>query len=181
LNETSEDYEANFKQDLSLQDRFVGSTYEIFVYYTTEVTTTMDGFLFIWLYFVKVREYIEQKRLTARAFVSIRLMESLRDTYIVYRTAENRIQSPNGESLIKNPKTLQQASESFFSLFPTNIQDDMKQQTDYDTFKATIAEKNAMPITDPQNLNFDTPQEKANALSMAETHDRDKNKIYQTT
>ena len=33
LNETSEDYEANFKQDLSLQDRFIASTYEIFVYY----------------------------------------------------------------------------------------------------------------------------------------------------
>ena len=31
LNETSVDYEANFKQDLSLQDRFVGSTYEISV------------------------------------------------------------------------------------------------------------------------------------------------------
>jgi MoxR-like ATPase len=31
LNETSEDYEANFKQDLSLQDRFAGSTYPIFV------------------------------------------------------------------------------------------------------------------------------------------------------
>jgi hypothetical protein len=108
-------------------------------------------------------------------------MESLRDTYIVYRTAENRIKSPNGESLIKNPKTLQQAAESFFSLFPSNIQDDMKNATDYEGFKAVIVEKNAMPIVDPQNLNFDTAQEKANALSMAETHDRDKNKIYQTT
>jgi cobaltochelatase CobS len=180
LNETSEDYEANFKQDLSLQDRFAGSTYEIFVYYTTEVTTTMNGFLFIWLYLVKVREYIEQKRLTARAFVSIRLMESVRDTYIVYRTAESRINAPNGESLIKNPKTIQQACESFFSLFPLNIQEDMKRETDYEGFKQIIMEKNAMPIVDPQSMNFDTPQEKANALAMAEKHDLEKNKIYQT-
>jgi cobaltochelatase CobS len=180
LNETSEDYEANFKQDLSLQDRFAGSTYEIFVYYTTEVTTTMSGFLFIWLYLVKVREYIEQKRLTARAFVSIRLMESVRDTYIVYRTADDRILNPSGEPLIKNPKTIQQACESFFSLFPTNIMEDMKRETDYDAFKAIINEKNAMPIIDPMNLNFDTAQEKATALAMAEQHDLAKNKIYQT-
>jgi ATP-dependent Clp protease ATP-binding subunit ClpA len=63
LNETSEDYEANFKQDLSLQDRFVGSTYEIFIYYKTEVETTMKGFLFIWLYLVRLRKEIEDKRL----------------------------------------------------------------------------------------------------------------------
>lgn len=180
LNETSEDYEANFKQDLSLQDRFAGSTYEIFVYYTTEVTTTMDGFLFIWLYLVKVREFIEAKRLTSRAFVSIRLMESVRDTYIVYRTAEDRLNSPNGDSLIKNPKTIQQACESFFSLFPLNIQEDMKRDTDYDGFKTIIAEKNAIAIADPNNMDFDTPQEKATALKMAQDHDLIKNKIYQT-
>jgi cobaltochelatase CobS len=181
LNETSEDYEANFKQDLSLQDRFAGSTYEIFVYYTTEVTTTMNGFLFIWLYLVKVREYIEQRKLTSRAFVSIRLMESIRDTYIVYRTYENRVTSPSGDALIKNPKTVQQACESFFSLFPTNIADDMKAATDYDAFKAVILEKNLMPIVDPMNLNFDTPKEKSDALAMAEQHDLIKNKIYQTS
>jgi cobaltochelatase CobS len=180
LNETSEDYEANFKQDLSLQDRFVGSTYEIFVYYSTEVTTTMQGFLFIWLYLVKVREYIEEKRLTARAFVSIRLMESVRDTYIVYRTADDRVVAPNGESLIKNPKSIQQACESFFSLFPNNIAEDMKKTTDYEGFKTTILEKNAMPITDPSNMNFDTPDEVKNAMAIAETHDLQKNKIYQT-
>jgi cobaltochelatase CobS len=181
LNETSEDYEANFKQDLSLQDRFAGSTYEIFVYYTTEVTTTMNGFLFLWLYLVKVREYIEQRKLTSRAFVSIRLMESIRDTYIVYRTYENRVTSPSGDALIKNPKTVQQACESFFSLFPTNIADDMKAATDYDAFKAVILEKNLMPIVDPMNLNFDTPKEKSEALALAEQHDLIKNKIYQTS
>jgi hypothetical protein len=107
-------------------------------------------------------------------------MESVRDTYIVYRTAESRINAPNGESLIKNPKTIQQACESFFSLFPLNIQEDMKRETDYEGFKQIILEKNAMPIVDPQSMSFDTPQENANALAMAEKHDLEKNKIYQT-
>lgn len=31
LNEADKDYEANFKQDLSLQDRFAGSTYELII------------------------------------------------------------------------------------------------------------------------------------------------------
>ena len=181
LNETSEDYEANFKQDLSLQDRFSGSTYEIFVYYLTEVTSTMKGFLFIWLYMVKLRQYIEEKKLTSRAFVSIRIMESLRDTYIVYRTYENRILGASGNSLITNPKTLQQACESFFSLFPENVVREMKTATDYDAFKRAIEEKNQMPVTDPQNMNFDTTQETEMSLRMAKENDDKKNKIYQTT
>ena len=56
----------------------------------------------------------------------------------------------------------------------------MKRETDYEGFKQIIMEKNAMPIVDPQSMSFDTPQEKANALAMAEKHDLEKNKIYQT-
>jgi cobaltochelatase CobS len=180
LNETSEDYEANFKQDLSLQDRFSGSTYEIFVYYLTEVTSTMKGFLFIWLYMVKLREYIEEKKLTGRAFVSIRIMESMRDTYAVYRTYDNKLVGANGQSLITSPKTLSQACESFFSLFPENVVKEMKTATDYLGFQATIQAKNMMPI-DPLNMNFDTPEETKKALDMAKINDDRKNKIYQTT
>jgi hypothetical protein len=180
LNETSEDYEANFKQDLSLQDRFIGSTYEIFVYYSTEVTVTMKGFLFIWLYAVKLREYVEEKKLTNRAFVSIRLMENLRDTYIAYRTYDLNIVQPNGKSLVEKPKTLAQGLESFFSLFPKNIADDMKTQTQYSDFADVVAQKNAMPI-DVNNLssmNFDTQSEINNALKIAEKHDKEKSTIY---
>ena len=181
LNETSEDYEANFKQDLSLQDRFAGSTYEIFVYYKTEVETTMKGFLFIWNYLVKLRELIDEKRLQGRAFVSIRLMESMRDTYKVFRTYENQLKTPNGDSLISQPKSLQQACESFFSLFPTNIQAELKLKTDYDAFKLTIAEKNQMPIPiDYPNtpMNFDTPQEITDAIAKATANDEKKSQIY---
>jgi hypothetical protein len=180
LNETSEDYEANFKQDLSLQDRFVGSTYPIFVYYNTEVTSTMKGFLFIWLYMVKLREFIEAKRLQNRAFVSIRIMESMRDTYRVYRDYEDKLVT-GGEKLITNPKTLQQACESFFSLFPTNVVEQMKNDTDYQGFTNIIAEKNRTPLTDPMNMNFDTQMETEQALKIAMKNDADKNKIYQTT
>jgi hypothetical protein len=179
LNETSEDYEANFKQDLSLQDRFAGSTYEIFVYYTTEVETTMKGFLFIWLYMIKVREWIEEKKQSGRAFVSIRLMENMRDTYRVYRTyEENGIKTNSGDSLIESPKTLQQACESFFSLFPDGIVTQMKNETGYNDFIKTILEKNTIPIVDVDNLDFDTPSETKDALALAKRHDEKKNKIY---
>ena len=49
LNETSVEYEANFKQDLSLQDRFSGSTYEVTVDYENEWNQIMKGFAFIWI------------------------------------------------------------------------------------------------------------------------------------
>jgi AAA domain (dynein-related subfamily) len=181
LNETSEDYEANFKQDLSLQDRFAGSTYEIFIYYKTEVETTMKGFLFIWLYLVKLREQIEAKRLQGRAFVSIRLMESLRDSYKIYRTYDEVLKSASGTPLISQPKSLQQACESFFSLFPRNVADELKNITDYNGFKTTIAEKNMLPLpTDyPSSpMNFDTPQEVADANAIALANDQSKSQIY---
>jgi len=47
LNTIDPDYEANFKQDLSLQDRFVGSTYKVFVDYRYECNEIMKGFAFI--------------------------------------------------------------------------------------------------------------------------------------
>jgi len=129
---------------------------------------------------VKLRQYIEDKKLTGRAFVSIRIMESMRDTYIVYRTYQDRILGASGNSLITSPKTLQQACESFFSLFPENVVREMKTATDYDGFKKVVGEKNMMPVNDPKNMNFDSPQEEQVALDMAKTNDEKKNKIYQT-
>jgi hypothetical protein len=82
LNTIDPDYEANFKQDLSLQDRFIGSTYEIFVDYQVEwdnVRVTASAF--IWLFLVKVREKIKEVRATNQAFVSLRLMINVIETY----------------------------------------------------------------------------------------------------
>jgi cobaltochelatase CobS len=180
LNETSEDYEANFKQDLSLQDRFVGSTYEIFIYYQTEVTQIMKGFIFIWMYMVRVREWIEKNKQTSRAFVSMRIMESMRDTYLVYRTYNEQLMS-GGRSIITNPKSLEQSCESFFSLFPVNIADKMKEDTDYNGFKRIIQSKNEMPVSvgaSFADISFDTESEFAAAVRMASDHDAEKSKLY---
>ena len=58
LNTIDPDYEANFKQDLSLQDRFIGSTYKVNVDYEYEFKNIMKGYAFIWIYLQKVRDSI---------------------------------------------------------------------------------------------------------------------------
>ena len=83
LNETSVDYEANFKQDLSLQDRFVGSTYEVVADYRSEFENALQDFAFIFIFMTKIREAIIDREWAGRAFVSYRILISLRDTYIV--------------------------------------------------------------------------------------------------
>jgi hypothetical protein len=141
----------------------------------------MKGFLFIWLYLVKLRQQIEAKRLQGRAFVSIRLMESLRDTYKIYRTYDTALKSANGTPLISQPKSLQQACESFFSLFPNNVANELKNLTDYDGFKATILLKNQEPLPSdfPSSpMNFDTPQEIADANAIALANDQSKSQVY---
>jgi len=180
LNETSDEYEANFKQDLSLQDRFSGSTYQIFVYYETEVTTVMKGFLFIWDYLVRLREKIIDMRQTSRAFVSIRLMMAVRDTYRVFRAYDTMspISSATGEPLIKSPKSINQAMESFFSLFPENISDELKKETKYADFLKVVEQKNNVPFVDENNMDFDTPKEVQDCLAIAQKRDAEINKIY---
>ena len=86
LNTKDAEYEANFKQDLSLQDRFVGSTYEVFVNEKFEWSgILMERWAFIFIYLTKLRQLIRDEGFTAKAFVSIRLMQSLQKTYNVYR------------------------------------------------------------------------------------------------
>jgi cobaltochelatase CobS len=180
LNETSDEYEANFKQDLSLQDRFAGSTYQIFVYYETEVTTVMRGFLFIWDYLIRLREKIIDMRQTSRAFVSIRLMMAVRDTYRVFRAYDTMspISAATGEPLISSPKSINQAMESFFSLFPDNISQQLKEDTKYDDFLEIVEEKNNVPFVDANNMDFDTPKEVSDCLAIAKKRDTEINKIY---
>jgi cobaltochelatase CobS len=146
LNETSVEYEANFKQDLSLQDRFSGSTYQIFVDYENEAYKIMKGFAFIWIYMTKMREVIMEERWTGQAFVSIRIMTSMRDTYKVYR-GQNRKKLGADELELTNPKTLKQAVDSFLSLFVSeqNI-NKLKTDTNYDEFLRIVEEKDKLPL-----------------------------------
>jgi cobaltochelatase CobS len=166
LNTIDPDYEANFKQDLSLQDRFVGSTYKVFVDYKYEFEVVMNGFAFIWLFLVKLREAIVETKAGSQAFVSMRLMINMKATYLAYREVTGSVKNINvldkktgkNKEAISNPKTVIQAMETFFALFkPAQIQP-LKDKSDYEGFKRIVEEKNAMPYN-PQAPNFDTKDE----------------------
>ena len=63
LNEADPDYEANFKQDLSLQDRFVGSMYKVYANYRRDRQvlngkSNDNGYLFIFNHMILCREAI---------------------------------------------------------------------------------------------------------------------------
>ena len=171
LNETSTEYEANFKQDLSLQDRFAGSTYEVTVDYENEFNVMMKGFAFIWLYMTKLREEILKEKWTGFAFVSIRIMQSMRDTYIVSRDISKQQVSP--ELGLISPKTLQQALDSFLNLFTPSQKASLKKSTDYDGFIRTIAQKDKMDIN---NLNTEEEVKKAKEM-IAKNQEDIKNKL----
>jgi hypothetical protein len=161
LNTIDPDYEANFKQDLSLQDRFIGSTYRVYVDYQFEAEAIMKGFAFIWLFLVKVREAIQNNRGSGQAFVSIRLMTNVKSTYVAYREVVDNITKQKGKissDAITNPKTIVESMENFFGLFKPATKEAILNEVDFNQFKRTVEEKNNMPYV-PDNPNFDTPQE----------------------
>jgi len=166
LNTKDAEYEANFKQDLSLQDRFVGSTYEVFVNEKFEWSgILMERWAFIFIYLTKLRQLIRDEGFTAKAFVSIRLMQSLQKTYNVYRQVtdakgnkKNFTQNPDisftpllndgGLSTIKSNtvKTIIDSMEEFFSLFSKEQSDILKEKSDYDAWKQIVREKDKFPM-----------------------------------
>lgn len=161
LNTIDPDYEANFKQDLSLQDRFIGSTYRVYVDYQFEAEAIMKGFAFIWLFLVKVREAIQNNRGSGQAFVSIRLMTNVKSTYVAYREVVDNIAKQKGKissDAITNPKTIVESMENFFGLFKPATKEAILNEVDFNQFKRTVEEKNKMPYV-PDNPNFDTTQE----------------------
>ena len=161
LNTIDPDYEANFKQDLSLQDRFIGSTYKVFVDYNFEFNDVMKGYAFIWLFLVKVREKIQELNATGQAFVSLRLMINVKATYVAYREILGDVVVNKGKlnnKAIKYPKTIVESLETFFTLFKPSIREALLNDVNFDGFKRIVEEKNAMPY-DSTNPNFDTPSE----------------------
>jgi len=175
LNEADKDYEANFKQDLSLQDRFAGSTYEIKVNPEYELSQIMTNFkiriknediiadfTFIFNFLLKLRMAITSKdRYDSRAFVSTRLMVSFRDTYIAYRV--NALQA----NPIKEPKTLKLATQSFLSLFTNEQRKVLEEELKIEEFYAIIEKKNKDKIEDLSN-----DLDKAEAQSLIELFDK---------
>jgi cobaltochelatase CobS len=158
LNEESADYVANFRQDLSLQDRFVGSTYQIFVDLTTE-RKLMSGFLFIFNFMNKVRNVIvsdegTRRQLATKAFVSIRVMQSLRDTWGYWYKNHK-----NGEV-----KTLQEGMISFFNLFTDTQKQWLMSEVDYDSFVKIIKKK------ENENFGFDSEEDIKTAQSYVDVY-----------
>lgn len=166
LNTIDPDYEANFKQDLSLQDRFVGSTYKVLYDYEYEFNNTMRGFAFIWIFCTKLREAIVANRATNQAFVSMRLMENLRETYKTYRDV---LANRSTNSAIQSPKTIIDSLETFFTLFKEAPRNAILQAVDFRNFRKIVEDKNKMPY-DPNNINFDTPNEIQEGKNMVELY-----------
>jgi hypothetical protein len=166
LNTKDNEYEANFKQDLSLQDRFVGSTYRVFVNEKFEWENILyQKWAFIFLYLTKLRRTIQEEGFTAKAFVSIRLMLSVQKTYNVFRTMKDAVGNvkniqPNGQiSFTPAPigqalegvqpqtlKTVEDSLNEFFSLFTTEQADILKTKTNYNGWLQIVKEKNKLPL-----------------------------------
>jgi cobaltochelatase CobS len=168
LNTIDPDYEANFKQDLSLQDRFIGSTYRVYVDAENEFQVVMKGFAFLWIFLFKLRKAIENARATGQAFVSLRLMINTKATYITYRDITDNVKKSKGNisgQAISSPKTIQETMDNFFGLFKPSTRQQIMDAVDYEDFKKIISEKNKMPYN-PDAPNFDTPAEIANGNVM---------------
>ena len=180
LNESNAEYEANFKQDLSLQDRFAGSTYEVFVDVAFEWTNILNQkWAFIFIYLNKLRRAIMDEGFQAKAFVSVRIMQSAQKTYQVYRSimdapagkAQFNVESDPSTSFTPamgsdgylkalsvlqqdKVKTLEDTMKEFFNLFTDDQADTLKKVTDYEGFVRTLEEKNRIPLAD-----LNTPSE----------------------
>jgi len=176
LNSDSVDYEANFKQDLSLQDRFVGSTYEVFINLQFEFYNILQQkWAFIFIYMNKLRKAIDDNKLQSKAFVSIRIMKSIQRTYNVYRTVvdnpgmsfsnlsgeEATSYTPSQDSegnlfalTILEPgkvKTLEDGVNEFLNLFTLEQRDKLKVDTDFDGFLRIVEGKNRISNLDDLN------------------------------
>jgi hypothetical protein len=152
LNEADVNYEANFKQDLSLQDRFAGSTYELIIDPQYELDNIMSNikvgdeitsFTFIFNFLFKLRTAIEKNNYSGRAFVSQRLMVSMRDTYIAYRLNEMQ-----GANKISQPKTLQIAVKTFLDLFTEQQRSVLDTEVNTKEFYDLVDQKNKLSISD---------------------------------
>lgn len=172
LNSADAEYEANFKQDLSLQDRFVGSTYKVVVDVKFEWEQILNKqWCFIFIYLNKLRELIFEKGFQAKAFVSIRLMLSVAKTYQVYRSLIGKTQNITSNPELQlvpatgegygnvvgafegakkigafRPKTIEDSMEEFFSLFTEEQRKQLKDDSNFDAFLEVVKDKDRFPL-----------------------------------
>jgi len=171
LNTIDPDYEANFKQDLSLQDRFIGSTYQVKIPYEYELNDIMTGFAFLWIFLSKVRLAINNVKGGSQAFVSLRIMVNAKETYRVYRDVMEDMKT-NTVDLISKPKTLINTMDSLFDLFKPAQKESIINEVNYDGFKIILKEKDKMPYNhsrQKQMNDFNTAKELNEAQSLIVT------------
>lgn len=175
LNEANKDYEANFKQDLSLQDRFAGSCYRITYNYKFEYEKIMtnissdslpDGTIidmtFAFNFLAQLRMKIVEKKLTGIAFVSTRLMIVARDTFVAFLV--NREETPNK---IPRPKKLSEVVKSFLTLFSQQQKEVIEQELSAE-FKEFYDKCDIKDVTPLAQLNTATDEEKETAKLIIE-------------
>tara|TARA_R110002153_G_scaffold84781_2_gene211866 strand:- start:206 stop:577 length:372 start_codon:yes stop_codon:yes gene_type:complete len=93
----------------------------------------------------KLRELILERRWADKAFVSIRIMMSMKATYLVFRDVDNS-QQINKDNAIKTPKTLKDSLDSFIGLFSETQQVTLREETNYDEFINIVNAKNNLPV-----------------------------------
>tara|TARA_B100000989_G_scaffold298211_1_gene286580 strand:+ start:290 stop:1660 length:1371 start_codon:yes stop_codon:yes gene_type:complete len=168
LNTKDAEYEANFKQDLSLQDRFVGSTYEVFVNEKFEwEDILLKNWAFIFIYLSKLRKIIKDEGFTSKAFVSIRLMQSVQKTYNVYRSIIDNTSSKSAtftenaeisftpadvEGALKvvtksGVKTVKESMDEFFNLFTEEQRKILKDKSEYEEFLQITNDKDKLSLS----------------------------------
>lgn len=149
-------YTANFAQDASLQDRFAGSTYRVFYYYELEYTNVFESvnievgmgnvatvnMAFLFNFLIKLRESIEKNGYTNEAFISMGLMNNLRDTYVEFR---KNAMLPKAEQNTR-PKTLQDGILSFLNLFTEQQRTNLIPQEVSEFIDNVIPDVNGRPL-----------------------------------
>jgi hypothetical protein len=125
---------------------------------------------------IKMREVIIAERYTYKAFVSMRILISMRDSYRVYREWLSSPDETVDGLKMSSPKTLKESLDSFLNLFNPNQIVVLKEKTKYDDFIQLIETKNK--IAKWQNGGLNTESEiKAGAKLVADYDDYIKSKL----
>ena len=181
LNEADPDYEANFKQDLSLQDRFVGSMYKVYADYGFEASE-LDGCLFIFNGMIPLREAIlrgdDGQSFAGKGFVSLRILLSMKRTFLEYLKIKN---DPN--SLVTKPKNLKLTLDSFLEIFTDKQRETLKSAMNYDEFVKIAKAKESKTYkfaADGNPVLTDTEEEVEKSKQLIEAYNKTIKAIYVT-
>lgn len=181
LNEADPDYEANFKQDLSLQDRFVGSMYKVYADYGFEASE-LDGCLFIFNGMIPLREAIlrgdDGQSFAGKGFVSLRILLSMKRTFLEYLKIKN---DPN--SLVTKPKNLKLTLDSFLEIFTDKQRETLKSAMNYDEFVKIAKAKESKTYkfaADGNPVLTDTEEEVEKSKELIEAYNKTIKAIYVT-